>query len=69
MYNFCSITSINHVYQTIALINCLKNEKINILCLDKSSLDFFLRKKFKKVNLFSIDDLNYQDNINHIKKK
>jgi lipopolysaccharide biosynthesis glycosyltransferase len=67
MYNFCSITSVNYVYQTLALTTCLKKEKFNILCLDKDSLDFFLSKNLKKVKVFSLDDLTYQKNLNDIR--
>ena len=67
MYNFCSITSVNYVYQTLALTTCLKKEKFNILCLDKDSLNFFLSKNLKKVKVFSLDDLTYQKNLNDIR--
>ena len=67
MYNFCSITSVNYIYQTLALTTCLKNEKFNILCLDKDSYDFFLSKNLKKVKVFSLDDLNYQKNLDDIR--
>lgn len=67
MYNFCSITSVNYIYQTLALTTCLKNEKFNILCLDKDSYDFFLSKNLKKVRVFSLDDLNYQKNLDDIR--
>lgn len=67
MYNFCSITSANYIYQTLALTNCLKNEKFNILCLDKVSLDFFLSKNLKRVEVFSLYDLNYEKKLDHIR--
>jgi lipopolysaccharide biosynthesis glycosyltransferase len=69
MYDFCTITSINYIYQTVALINSLKNEKLNILCLDKYSINFFLKKNIKNVKIFSLDDLNSENNLDIIRKE
>jgi lipopolysaccharide biosynthesis glycosyltransferase len=67
MYNFCSITSVNYIHYTISLIRNLSNEKINILCLDRFSYNFFLKKNNKNLRIFCLKDLESEVNINTIK--
>ena len=67
MYNFCSITSVNYIHYTISLIGNLRNEKINILCLDSFSYNFFLKKKYKNLKIFFLEDLESEISINSIR--
>ena len=67
MYNFCSITSANYIHYTISLIDNLRNEKINILCLDSLSYNFFLKNKYKNLKIFFLEDLDTEINVNSIK--
>jgi len=67
MYNFCSITSANYIHYTISLITNLRNEKINILCLDRFSYNFFVKKKYKNLKIFCLKDLEFEVSINTIR--
>lgn len=67
MYNFCSITSANYIHYTISLISNLRNEKIYILCLDSFSYNFFLKKKYKNLKIFFLEDLESEISINSIR--
>lgn len=67
MFNFCSITSVNYIHYTISLIRNLSGEKINILCLDNFSYNFFSKKKYKNLKIFFLEDLKSEVNINSIR--
>lgn len=67
MYNFCSFTSVNYIHHTISLIANLRSEKINILCLDNLSYNFFLKYKNKNLKVFTLEDLEFEVNIHTIR--
>lgn len=68
MYFFCTITSKEYLFHTLALIEKLDKEKIFILCLDNYSHNFFNSNILNsKITIILINNLESQNNLEKIK--